>query len=56
MSTLQPFVKKASITVLQPGCMDGIPIQELITFLAKHNLTLVQTPDGLAIIKARVRS
>ena len=45
--------KKASINDMQYGCMDHIPIMELINFLAKWDLCLVQSANGLAIVKQR---
>lgn len=51
-----PTTDKPIITEVQPGCFDHIPIRILIDFLQQWELQLVQTPNGLAIAKQRVRN
>jgi len=39
-----------TITLL-PGAFDDVPLLELIKFLRKHNLKLMQAPGELMIVK-----
>lgn len=38
--------------MIEPGCLDHVPLRSLAVFLAQQDLELVYKPDGLRIRRA----